>query len=93
MEFATANGLTTLEMTTGGSFLNATQSAVLPIFRGYLWNSASARFAAAASGNVRVLIGPTFRGASSTLMRFERPVLMNSLNSGRVTNIGYSIIH
>jgi len=91
-DFATANGLTTLEMTTAGSFLNATQGAVLPIFRSSLWTSMSGRFAAGASGNVRALIGSTFRGTASTFIRAERPILMNSLNSGRVTNLTYYIM-
>jgi hypothetical protein len=76
-EFATANGLTTLEMTAGGSFLDATQSAVLPIFRNSLWRSASARFAAGASGDAFMMSGYSVR-TGGMWMQVERQVLMNN---------------
>ncbi|MBX2916279.1 MAG: hypothetical protein KF856_13495 [Cyclobacteriaceae bacterium] len=84
-DFATANGLTTLEMTTAGRFLGATQGAVLPIFRNSLWRSASARFAAGASGDAFMLSGYSVR-TGSVWMQVERQILMNN---SRVTGIHF----
>jgi hypothetical protein len=84
-ELASSTGLTTLEMTSAGSFLNATQGAVLPIFRNSLWRSVSSRFAAGASGDVFMLSGNSVR-TGSVWMQVERRILMNNY---RVTGIHF----
>ena len=76
-QFAAETGLTTLNMTAAGSFLNATQGAVLPIFRNSLWRSLSARFAQSASGDVFILQGNAVR-LNRIFWQIERPILMNN---------------
>jgi hypothetical protein len=53
----------------------------------FLWTRLSMRFARAASGNVSIGIGATFRGTASVLYKNELPILIRSFRTGRVRNI------
>jgi hypothetical protein len=93
---AKASGRTTLEMTKGGSWLGRQtnllgngkelyvdwQSQMRP-----QWGRLSARFAKQARGTVEMYRGPRYAGANSVWEEFEQKPLLESLKSGRVTDI------
>jgi RHS repeat-associated protein len=79
MDYATANGLQTMEMTIGGKALQALSNFLLERGVPYsvvkpLWQAASANFAANATGDVVAVL--TRINPSSVWMTIERPILM-----------------
>jgi hypothetical protein len=86
-EFAVSNGRTTLEMTPGGSWLDAQglfgpSSPLTPSEATQVWSTLSGRFAAGASGNaVGFVEGARAGGIFNTI---EFPALLDNPN---ITNV------
>lgn len=78
MNFAKANGMKTLEMTTSGRIMN-TLSPYLPrLISTPIWDGLSKNFARVATGNINVFQNAAGVSLRSTWRRIEYPILQNN---------------
>jgi hypothetical protein len=80
-EFASANGLKTLEMTTKGSIMNAVSPYLPRAVSNPIWNSLSTNFAKGAAGEANFFTTVAGPRATSIWSTVEQPILQsNSVN-------------
>jgi RHS repeat-associated protein len=76
-EFAGANGMKTLEMTTAGKLMNSVSPYLPRTITNPIWNNLSSNFARGAAGEVNfftTVVGPR---ATSIWLKVERPILQS----------------
>jgi RHS repeat-associated protein len=84
-DFAQANGMNTLEMTTSGRIMNTISPYLPRSISGPIWDRLSSNFASGATGEINVFQNGAGVGIKSTWRRIEYPILKNN-------NIIYHIV-
>ena len=85
VDFAAANGMKTLEMSTKGRIMNSVSPYLPKSISSPIWNNLSSNFAKGASGNINVFQNAAGVGLNSTWRMVEYPILKNQ-------NIIYHIV-
>lgn len=86
MDFAKTNGMTTLEMTTGGRIMNTIGPYLPRSISSPIWDRLSTNFAKGAAGDVNAFQSALGVRLNSTWTRIEYPILQNK-------NIIYHIVN
>jgi hypothetical protein len=76
-DFAKANGMKTLEMTTSGRIMNFASPYLPRSISSPIWNVLSSNFAKGASGNINVFQNAAGVSLNSTWRLVEYPILKN----------------
>jgi hypothetical protein len=76
-DFAKANGMKTLEMTTRGRIMNFASPYLPRSISSPIWNVLSSNFAKGASGNINVFQNAAGVSLNSTWRLVEYPILKN----------------
>ena len=78
MNFAKANGMKTLEMTTSGRIMNTVSPYLPRSISSPIWDGLSRNFARGATGNINVFQNAAGVSLRSTWRRIEYPILQNN---------------
>lgn len=78
MNFAKANGMKTLEMTTSGRIMNTVSPYLPRSISSPIWDGLSKNFARGATGNINVFQNAAGVSLRSTWRRIEYPILQNN---------------